>query len=108
TTMAAFLPLMLLPGIVGKFMFVIPAVVTLALAMSLVEAYWMLPAHVVGLKLNFDDPSRLHARRVRFTHWLRVKYARLLIKVMRRPALSGLFMAAVVAVAFAVVGAGMV
>jgi len=108
TTMAAFLPLMLLPGIVGKFMFVIPAVVTLALAMSLVEAYWMLPAHVVGLKLNFDDPSRLHARRVRFTHWLRVKYARLLIKVMRRPVLSGLFMAAVVAVAFAVVGAGMV
>lgn len=108
TTMAAFLPLMLLPGIVGKFMFVIPAVVTLALAMSLVEAYWMLPAHVTGLKLNFDDPSRLHARRVRFTHWLRVKYARLLIKVMRRPALSGLFMAAVVAGAFAVVGAGLV
>ncbi|PKO72812.1 MAG: AcrB/AcrD/AcrF family protein [Betaproteobacteria bacterium HGW-Betaproteobacteria-14] len=108
TTMAAFLPLMLLPGIVGKFMFVIPAVVTLALAMSLVEAYWMLPAHVSGLKLNFDDPSRLHARRVRFTHWLRVKYARLLIKVMRHPALSGLFMAAVVAVAFAVVGAGLV
>ncbi|MDP2022824.1 MAG: efflux RND transporter permease subunit, partial [Hydrogenophaga sp.] len=32
TTMAAFLPLMLLPGIMGKFMFVIPFVVTLALA----------------------------------------------------------------------------
>jgi multidrug efflux pump subunit AcrB len=32
TTMAAFLPLMLLPGIVGKFMFIIPFVVTLALA----------------------------------------------------------------------------
>jgi multidrug efflux pump subunit AcrB len=32
TTMAAFLPLMLLPGIVGKFMFVIPFVVTLGLA----------------------------------------------------------------------------
>jgi multidrug efflux pump subunit AcrB len=30
TTMAAFLPLMLLPGIVGKFMFVIPFVVTWA------------------------------------------------------------------------------
>ncbi len=108
TTMAAFLPLMLLPGIVGKFMFVIPAVVTLALAISLVEAYWMLPAHVVGLKLNFDEPSRLHARRVRFTHWLRVKYARLLIKVMRRPTQSGLLMAAVVAGAFVVVGAGLV
>ena len=31
TTMAAFLPLMLLPGIVGKFMFVIPFVVTVGL-----------------------------------------------------------------------------
>lgn len=108
TTMAAFLPLMLLPGIVGKFMFVIPAVVTLALAISLVEAYWMLPAHVTGLRLSFDDPSRMHRRRVRFTHWLRVKYARLLIKAMRRPALSGLVMAAVVAGAFVVVGAGLV
>ena len=32
TTMAAFLPLMLLPGIVGKFMFVIPFVVTVEVA----------------------------------------------------------------------------
>jgi multidrug efflux pump subunit AcrB len=30
TTLAAFLPLMLLPGIVGKFMFIIPFVVTVA------------------------------------------------------------------------------
>ena len=36
TTMAAFLPLMLLPGILGKFLFVIPFVVTIALAISLV------------------------------------------------------------------------
>jgi multidrug efflux pump subunit AcrB len=47
--MAAFLPLMLLPGIVGKFMFVIPFVVTLGLAISLIEAFWMLPAHMVTL-----------------------------------------------------------
>ena len=40
TTIAAFLPLMLLPGILGKFMLVVPLVVTLALAISLVEAYW--------------------------------------------------------------------
>ncbi|MDH3712659.1 MAG: efflux RND transporter permease subunit [Gammaproteobacteria bacterium] len=48
TTMAAFLPLMLLPGILGKFMLVIPLVVTTALAISLMEAYWMLPVHVIG------------------------------------------------------------
>jgi multidrug efflux pump subunit AcrB len=35
TTIAAFLPLMLMPGIVGKFMMLVPLVVTLALLMSL-------------------------------------------------------------------------
>ncbi|MGD8475683.1 MAG: efflux RND transporter permease subunit, partial [Burkholderiales bacterium] len=85
TTMAAFLPLMLLPGIVGKFMMVVPAVVTLALAFSLIEAYWMLPAHVMGLDLNFNKPSRVHKYRVRFTHMVRVKYSRALLYVMRRP-----------------------
>lgn len=108
TTMAAFLPLMLLPGIVGKFMFVIPAVVTLALAISLIEAFWMLPAHVCAMKLNFERPSRFHAWRTRFTHWLRVKYARSLIAVMRRPAISGTIMALAVVGAFGVVGAGLV
>ena len=48
TTMAAFLPLMLLPGILGAFMFVIPFVVTLGLAISLIEAFWILPSHVIG------------------------------------------------------------
>ncbi len=108
TTMAAFLPLMLLPGIVGKFMFVIPAVVTLALAISLIEAFWMLPTHVCAMKLSFERPSRFHAWRTRFTHWLRVKYARSLIAVMRRPAISGTIMALAVVGAFGVVGAGLV
>ncbi|MEE4378448.1 MAG: efflux RND transporter permease subunit [Candidatus Competibacteraceae bacterium] len=85
TTMAAFLPLMLLPGILGKFMLVIPLVVTTALAISLVEAYWMLPAHVLGANLNFRRPSRIHTLRVRFLHSLRVRYTRLLIRVLRYP-----------------------
>ena len=39
TTMAAFLPLMLLPGILGDFMRVIPMVVSIALLLSLIEAF---------------------------------------------------------------------
>ena len=61
TTMAAFLPLMLLPGIMGKFMFVIPFVVTLALLISLIEAFWMMPVHVSAIGLRFDRPSRAQA-----------------------------------------------
>jgi len=46
TTVAAFLPLMLMPGIMGKFMEVIPIVVTLTLVASIFEAFVVLPAHV--------------------------------------------------------------
>jgi len=45
TTVAAFLPLMLLPGIMGKYMRVIPIVVSLALVASTVEALFFLPSH---------------------------------------------------------------
>ncbi len=85
TTMAAFLPLMLLPGILGKFMMVIPLVVTIALAISLIEAFWMLPGHILTTNINFHQPSTIHHYRQRFTHWIRVKYCLVLIKVLRRP-----------------------
>ncbi len=86
TTIAAFLPLMLLPGIVGKFMFVIPFVVTVGLTVSLIEAFWMLPAHVVVLgERAISRRSRTQVLRERWTHRIRVKYTRLLIHVMRYP-----------------------
>ena len=88
TTMAAFLPLMLLPGILGEFMKVIPIVVTLALAISLIEAYWILPAHVIATSINFNKPSLTQLRREAFTHWIRLNYVKLLLKALRRPILS--------------------
>lgn len=47
TTVAAFLPLMLLPGIMGKFMRAIPVVVSLALVASTIEALFFIPLHFV-------------------------------------------------------------
>lgn len=85
TTMAAFLPLMLLPGIVGKFMFVVPFVVTLALAISLVEAYWMLPAHIISAKVQPNNKERWQKLRVDVMHKIRIVYTRLLIRAMRYP-----------------------
>ena len=83
TTMAAFGPLVLLPGILGDFMRVVPTVVVIALAVSLVEAFWMLPAHVVAAKVSFAQPSRVQRYRERFTHWVQVRYVRLLVKALR-------------------------
>ncbi|MDH3321238.1 MAG: efflux RND transporter permease subunit, partial [Betaproteobacteria bacterium] len=108
TTMAAFLPLMLLPGLVGKFMFVIPFVVTLTLAISLVEAFWMLPTHVVALKLDLTRPSRLQRMRHRFTHQLRLRYSRALLVVMRWPKVFAVLIVLTFAAALASVAGGLV
>ncbi|MGK2953786.1 MAG: efflux RND transporter permease subunit [Thiobacillus sp.] len=104
TTVAFFVPLMMMPGVVGKFMMVVPLVVTLALLVSLVEAFWMLPAHVTALNPKLNEVSRMNQLRVRLTHRLRVRYGRLLARVLRRPgwfvaALGGMFLLAAVAVA---------
>jgi multidrug efflux pump subunit AcrB len=85
TTIAAFLPLMLLPGILGKYMMVVPMVVTIALILSLLEAYWMLPAHVMGLGIRFDAGSKMHQWRTRWLHYLRIQYTRLLVRALRHP-----------------------
>ncbi len=85
TTIAAFLPLMLLPGIVGDFMFVIPFVVTVALTVSLLEAYWMLPVHISASNIRFDKNKITQRFRRSLTHRVRVKYSKALIKVLRWP-----------------------
>jgi multidrug efflux pump subunit AcrB len=88
TTMAAFLPLMLMPGILGDFMRVIPMVVTLALAVSLLEAFWMLPAHVIAANIDLTNPSKVQKYREQFTHWIRYSYIKLLLKALRYPIIS--------------------
>jgi len=108
TTMAAFLPLMLLPGIVGKFMFIIPFVVTLALLISLLEAFWMMPVHVQAVGVRFDRPSRVQAWRERFTRSLRLRYGQALAYVLRRPKRFALLGTGAVALAVGLLIAGVI
>lgn len=106
TSIAAFLPLMLMPGILGDFMRVIPMVVCIALAISLIEAFWMLPAHVMVVRVNFTNPGRIQRLRNKLTHGLQIAYIRLLIKALRRPALSLLIAVVPFVVAVGVVAGG--
>ncbi len=48
TTFLAFSTLFFMPGMMGKFVYVIPLVITLALVVSLIESTLALPAHLVG------------------------------------------------------------
>ncbi|MFQ5630776.1 MAG: efflux RND transporter permease subunit, partial [bacterium] len=81
TNIAAFLPLILLPGIMGKFMRIIPLVFALALIASLFEAFFLLPSHYADWTIK----SKVHKRgEKKFFRSLRKTYGHLLIKVLRR------------------------
>ena len=106
TTMAAFLPLMLLPGIVGKFMFIIPFVVTLALAISLIEAFWMMPVHISAIGVQFQsDKTTWHDR---FNTRIRIGYGKALAYVLRRPKRFALVALLSVVGAAGLIGSGVV
>lgn len=106
TTIAAFMPLMLLPGILGDFMRVIPMVVTIALAISLIEAFWMLPAHVVVAKISFEKPSRAQRLRERLTRRVQIFYVRFLIRAVRRPLITLVLVSVFCAGAFSLLATG--
>ncbi len=50
TTIAAFLPMLFVTGMMGKFMRVIPVIVISTLVLSLVESLFILPAHLAHSK----------------------------------------------------------
>ena len=96
TTIAAFLPLMLMSGVIGQFMFVIPLVVTTALLISLLESFWMLPVHAMGTQVSGKERSRSQRLRENLTHRLRMGYVRALVKVLRHPVITSIFVALLV------------
>lgn len=70
TNIAAFLPLLLATGLIGKFLSVIPTVAIYALAISIVEAMIILPSHCA----DFLKPPRGVVRSRRWVVALRRKY----------------------------------
>lgn len=85
TTAAAFLPLMLLPGVLGDFMQVVPIVVTVALAISLVEAFWILPSHIIESRPRGASISTTQRTRDSYLHKIKKIYTTALIASFRRP-----------------------
>lgn len=54
TTIAAFLPMLLMTGILGKIMSIVPKTVSITLAASLIEAFLILPNHFTDLGKLFS------------------------------------------------------
>ncbi len=71
TTIVAFLPLMFVSGIMGKFIRILPVVVISALSVSLFESLFLLPAHLNDLPdlshtISNSDNRRHPLRRLRW------------------------------------------
>ncbi len=79
TTVAAFLPLMLLPGTIGKFLRVIPLTVIIALLASTLEAILFIPSHAAewpgGDKLS-SKPDLFQRIRPGFERFVKRLYGR--------------------------------
>ena len=58
TTIVAFSPLLFMSGIMGKFIWVMPAVVITALVASLIESFFILPSHIYEMTKFQSKPKR--------------------------------------------------
>ncbi|MFQ5456026.1 MAG: efflux RND transporter permease subunit [Nitrospirota bacterium] len=82
TSIAAFIPMLLMKGIMGKFISVIPKVVSIALFISLIEALFVLPSHLA----DFSKLPRGKAKRDiegAWFHTLRKRYRKILVSLIR-------------------------
>jgi multidrug efflux pump subunit AcrB len=80
TTFVAFAPLFFMPGMLGKFVYVIPLAISLALFVSLIEACLALPSHIAG------GLPRSHARedrRNRLSAHMQEKFSTFIGKLLR-------------------------
>ncbi|MGM0381115.1 MAG: efflux RND transporter permease subunit, partial [bacterium] len=71
TNIVAFVPLMFVPGMMGKFWWPIPAVVITVLGISLLEALFILPAHLGHTpEESWTEPGAfLHRSQQKFADW---------------------------------------
>lgn len=80
TTVLAFLPLVFMTGIFGKFVKFIPSIVILCLLVSLLEAFFLLPNHM----RDFASVPNLNAKRRHPFERIRDRYRGLIVWAMRR------------------------
>lgn len=80
TNIIAFVPLLFIPGVTGKYWWPLPAVVIVVLAISLFEALFILPSHLAhsSKKERFKIGEKLHnwqqAFARKFNHFIDTRY----------------------------------
>lgn len=106
TTIAAFMPMLMMKGMMGKFMRVFPIVVSIALFASLLECLIILPSHIAdfskmtGKNLK-DKTHKLHK-------WLIKIYRYLIKRALKHRYISVLIIVAAFVLALASLGMGLI
>jgi len=100
TTMAAFLPILIMVGgVIGRYLADLPKVVIFALAASIFEAYSMMPSHVVELT-GKQGVEKLRQKRFDIFHPFRKIYYPYLRVILRHRYISVLFIVISTVLAF--------
>ena len=85
TTIIAFAPLMFMKGIMGKFMWILPAVVIVSLMASWIECMFILPSHVYELeKSSKNHASSSSDKEGKLFSIFKKRYSKILTFVLRR------------------------
>ncbi len=89
TTIVAFAPLMFMKGIMGKFMWVLPAVVIVSLLASWFESMFILPSHIYELEKNNKKHKRsVEEREGKIFRAIKKQYTGMLVFVLRHRYIS--------------------
>jgi len=83
TTIAAFLPLLMVGGMIGQFMGSVPKIIAVALAASVIECFFILPSHIKDF-VKHKAPGKLEDRQEHWFAVLREKYGALLVRVLHK------------------------
>ncbi|MCK6594770.1 MAG: efflux RND transporter permease subunit [Bacteriovoracaceae bacterium] len=103
TTIAAFLPMLVTTGIMGRFISAIPIVVTIALLFCLLECFLFLPMrlHLVGENLKVKDVNEQES------HWfekISSRFEKLMEKLVDHRYLTALGITGIVVLSFVIIG----
>lgn len=103
TTIAAFLPMLVTTGIMGRFISAIPIVVTIALLFCLLECFLFLPMrlHLVGENLKIKDVNEQES------HWfdkISSRFEKLMEKLVDHRYLTALGITGIVVLSFVIIG----
>ncbi|MCF6252634.1 MAG: efflux RND transporter permease subunit [Methylococcaceae bacterium] len=91
TTIAAFIPLMLIGGPTGKILFAIPLVIVAVIIASVIESFFVLPGHLRHsfLKMQREEKQGWHKRfNQRFDDWKNNQFRQLITVTLNHRAIA--------------------